>query len=285
MDEQLKALVEGINALKSAQEELNILEKKINKMEKKIENVKELFDERMEEMSLRVKYIEKKLLACGWTEEVKACQLLASLRGEAAEALQTLTDTELLNLKSLYNALDLWFTQKVSKDFARLQMKTRHQKPEESLQEYAFEMQWLTTLAFSDFSANVREMICLEYFVHGLKDEEIQMAVRMADIKDLKSALLYALKVETAIQASCIDHHSIQEARVPADEPCETLCIMGIEKLKEEMQALIAERQNRRRRSITCWGCSESGYLRSNCPQNNKKERSTKCWGAVEQDT
>ncbi|PRD34036.1 UNVERIFIED_CONTAM: hypothetical protein NCL1_15829 [Trichonephila clavipes] len=305
MDEQLKALVEGINALKCAQEELNILEKKINKMEKKIENVKELFDERMEEITYACLTVSVKLYtyegktnwevykiqfgiisaANRWTEEVKACQLLASLRGEAAEALQTLTDTELLNLKSLYNALDLWFTQKVSKDFARLQMKTRHQKPEESLQEYAFEMQWLTTLAFSDFSANVREMICLEYFVHGLKDEEIQMAVRMADIKDLKSALLYALKVETAIQASCIDHHSIQEARVPADEPCETLCIMGIEKLKEEMQALIAERQNRRRRSITCWGCSESGYLRSNCPQNNKKERSTKCWGAVEQDT
>ncbi|GFW69613.1 retrovirus-related Pol polyprotein from transposon 412 [Trichonephila clavipes] len=60
-------------------------------------------------------------------------------------------------------------------------MKTRHQKPEESLQEYAFEMQRLTTLAFSDFSANVREMICLEYFVDGLKDEEIQMAPSWQD--------------------------------------------------------------------------------------------------------
>ncbi|GFV24821.1 uncharacterized protein TNCV_882891 [Trichonephila clavipes] len=283
MDEQLKALLEGINALKSGQEELkNTLEEKINKMEKKIENVKELFDERMEEMSQLVKYIEKKLLACGetksenkfvpaspvpmpaspvsvklytydgktnwevykiqfgiiseanrWTEEVKACQLVASLRGEAAEVLQTLTDTELLNLSSLYNALDLRFNQKFSKDYVRLWMKTRHQKPEESFQEYAFEMQRLTTLAFCDFSAKVQEMICLEYFVDGLKDEEIQMAVRMADFKDLKSALLYALKVETAIKSSCIDHHSIQEVRVTADEPCESRCIKRIEKLKE----------------------------------------------------
>ncbi|GFV55667.1 retrovirus-related Pol polyprotein from transposon 412 [Trichonephila clavipes] len=160
-------------------------------------------------------------------------------------------------------------------------MKTRHQKPEESLQEYAFEMQRLTTLAFSDFSANVREMICLENFVDGLKDEEIMMGVRMADFKDqvLKSALLYALKVETAIQANCIDCHSIQEARVTVDEPCESRCIKGIEKLKEEMQALKEERQNRRRRSITCWGCGESRHLRSNCLRNNKKDRSTKCWG------
>ncbi|GFT91565.1 apolipoprotein B-100 [Trichonephila clavipes] len=36
-----------------------------------------------------------------WTEEVKACQLVASLRREAAEILQTLNDTELLNLNSL----------------------------------------------------------------------------------------------------------------------------------------------------------------------------------------
>ncbi|GFT47118.1 uncharacterized protein TNCV_3747661 [Trichonephila clavipes] len=47
--------------------------------------------------------------ANGWTEGAKACQLAASLRGEAAEVLQTLPDTERLNLNSLYNALDLRF--------------------------------------------------------------------------------------------------------------------------------------------------------------------------------
>ncbi|GFY20259.1 uncharacterized protein TNCV_208911 [Trichonephila clavipes] len=233
----------------------------------------------MEEMFQRVKYLEKKFLACGktknenkfvpalpvsvklytydgntnwdlykiqfcmiseangWTERVKACQLVAFLRGKAAEVLQTLPDTELLNLNSLYNALDLRFNQKYSKDYARLQMKTRLQKPDESLQEYSFEIQRLTTLAVSDFSANMREMISFEYFVDGMRDEEIQIAVRMADFKDLKSVLLYALKVEAATQASCIDRQSIREARVTAHEPCGSRCIKDIEKLKEEMQA------------------------------------------------
>ncbi|GFV82056.1 uncharacterized protein TNCV_3152541 [Trichonephila clavipes] len=113
-------------------------------------------------------------------------------------------------------------------------------------------MQRLTTIAFLDFTANVQEIISLEYFVDGLKDEEIQMAVRMAGVKDLKSALLYALKCEAATQASCIDHHSIRKARVTADEPCESRCIKEIETLKEEMHDLIAQRQNRRRRGITC---------------------------------
>ncbi|GFV31115.1 uncharacterized protein TNCV_4314401 [Trichonephila clavipes] len=60
----------------------------------------------------------------GWTEGVKACQITSSLRGEASEILQTLPDTERLNLNSLYNALDLRFSQKYSKDDACLQMKT-----------------------------------------------------------------------------------------------------------------------------------------------------------------
>ncbi|PRD28872.1 UNVERIFIED_CONTAM: gag-pol [Trichonephila clavipes] len=40
-----------------------------------------------------------------------------------------------------------------------------------------------------------------------------------------------------------------------------------------------SQRQNRRRRSITCWGCGKSGHLRSNFRRNNKEDRSTKCWG------
>ncbi|GFU74062.1 uncharacterized protein TNCV_1641861 [Trichonephila clavipes] len=132
--------------------------------------------------------------ANGWTEEIKACQLVASLRGEgeATEVLQTLPVKERLNLNSLYNALDFRLGQKYSKDYARLQMKRRLQKTGESLQEYAFEIQMLNTLAFSEFSANAREMISLEYFVDELNDEKIQRAVRMADVQDLKSVLLYA---------------------------------------------------------------------------------------------
>ncbi|GFX51652.1 uncharacterized protein TNCV_5013551 [Trichonephila clavipes] len=52
----------------------------------------------------------------GWIEEVKACQLVAYLRGEAAEVLQTLPNAESLNLIFLYNALDFRFGKKYSKD-------------------------------------------------------------------------------------------------------------------------------------------------------------------------
>ncbi|GFX72044.1 uncharacterized protein TNCV_2346321 [Trichonephila clavipes] len=160
--------------------------------------------------------------ANGWTEGVKACQLAASHRGEA-EILQTLPDTERLNLNSLYNALELRFSQKYSKDYARLQMKTRLQKTVESLQEYASEVERLANLAFSDQPATVRETIALQYFVDGQKEGEIQKAVRMADVQYLKYALLYVLKLEAATKASRKDRHFIREARVSADEPCESI--------------------------------------------------------------
>ncbi|GFW61245.1 uncharacterized protein TNCV_3377601 [Trichonephila clavipes] len=72
-------------------------------------------------------------------------------------------------------------------------MKTRLQKTGKSLQEYASEVERLANLTFSDHPATVREAISLQYFVDGLKDGEIQKAVRMADVQDLKYVLLHAL--------------------------------------------------------------------------------------------
>ncbi|GFV82414.1 uncharacterized protein TNCV_3982071 [Trichonephila clavipes] len=122
-------------------------------------------------------------------------------------------------------------------------------------------------------------MISLEYFVNGLMDEEIQMAVKMADVQDLKSALLYALKLEAANEASCRNRHSIRGTRVNTDAPCESPWVKEIEKLKEEIKDLMAQRQTLRRRRITCWGCSGAGNLKSSCPRINKEDRNIKCWG------
>ncbi|PRD34988.1 UNVERIFIED_CONTAM: hypothetical protein NCL1_12878 [Trichonephila clavipes] len=316
--EDLRNPLEKKKIALKVEEKIAIVEERVavveEKIEKKVEQVEERIREQVEEkyeelagnfrlISQRVEDLENKLLVSGNKNKSKILPsspvpvstspmpVTAStvsvklLTYDRKTNWETLTDTELLNLNSLYNALNLRFGQKFSKDYAHLQVKTRHQKPEESLQEYAFKMQKLTTLAFSDFSANVREMISFEYFVDGLKDEEIQMAVRMVDFKDLKSALLYAPKVEAATQASCIDHHSIREARVTKDEHCESRCIKEIEKLIEEMQALIAQRQSRRRRSITCWGVVNQGISEVTTPKTIRKIAAPSAGGAMEQDT
>ncbi|PRD18545.1 UNVERIFIED_CONTAM: hypothetical protein NCL1_60214, partial [Trichonephila clavipes] len=158
-------------------------------------------------------------------------------------------------------------------------MKIRLQKTGESLQEYASEVERLANLAFSDYPATVREVISLQYFVDGLREREIQKSVRMADVQDLKSALLYALKVEAANDASCRDSHSVRGAIVTTDAPCEYPWRKEIEKLRDEIQDLMAQRQNLRRHRITCWVCSRAGHLRSSCPRINKEDHNIKCWG------
>ncbi|GFU37115.1 uncharacterized protein TNCV_1555031 [Trichonephila clavipes] len=211
-------------------------------------------------------------------ENVQKCQ------GEAAKILQTLPDTERPNLKPLYNALGLRFGKKYSNDYTRLQIKARLQKTRESLQEYASEGERLINLAFSDHPATVQEVISLQYFVDGLKDEEIQKAVRMADVQDLKSVLVrvYSLKVEAANEATCRDSHYIRGTKVTTDAPCESPWRKEIEKMREKIQDLMAQRQNLRRRRITCWGCGGAGHLRSSCPRIITEDHDIKFWACGE---
>ncbi|GFY02091.1 uncharacterized protein TNCV_5099521 [Trichonephila clavipes] len=90
-------------------------------------------------------------------------------------------------------------------------MKTRLQKTGESLQKYASEVERLANLAFSEHPATVREVISLQYFVDGLKEGEIQRAVRMADVQDLKSALLNAQNLRSPLKL-------VAETANPSDE-------------------------------------------------------------------
>ncbi|GFT80530.1 uncharacterized protein TNCV_5122481 [Trichonephila clavipes] len=151
-------------------------------------------------------------------------------------------------------------------------MKTRLQKTGESLQEYVSEIERLANLAFSDHPASVRETISLQYFVYGLREGEVQKAVRMEDVQDLKSALLYALKLEAATQASRRDRQSIRGARVTLDAPCESPWKSDIEKLTGEFQAFKAQRQNQGKCHFKCWECGQAVHLRRNCPRSRKDE-------------
>ncbi|GFT23816.1 gag-Pol polyprotein [Trichonephila clavipes] len=121
-----------------------------------------------------------------WDSQTKACQLAASLRADAADILQTLPETQRLDFDALVNALELRFGEKCVKDYSRLQLKSRQQKVSETLQELATDVERLSHLAFSDCPTEVREVLALQHFIDGVRDPEIQKALRMADLKDLK---------------------------------------------------------------------------------------------------
>ena len=86
--------------------------------------------------------------------------------------------------------------------------------------------------------------------------------LRLADLKHIAIALIYAHKIEAAQKASRKDRHTIRGGS--ASDP-ETDFSKIIEDLRREIRSL-KERKNSGDRRIRCWNCGEDGHVRRNCP-------------------
>ncbi|GFX30546.1 retrovirus-related Pol polyprotein from transposon 412 [Trichonephila clavipes] len=200
-----------------------------------------------------------------WDSQTKACQFAASLRADAADILQTLPETQRLAFDALVNALELRFGEKCVKDYSRLQLKSRQQKVSETLQELATDVERLSHLAFSDCPTEVREVLALQHFIDGVRDPEIQKALRMADLKDLKGALVFAMKFEAAQQATRKDRHPIRAVNESDTSNS------SVERLERQMrsfmnrvESLMSQKADGKK-TLKCWTCGREGHLQRSC--------------------
>ncbi|GFW72432.1 hypothetical protein TNCV_3796601 [Trichonephila clavipes] len=200
-----------------------------------------------------------------WDSQTKACQLAASLRADAADILQTLPETQRLDFDALVNALELRFGEKCVKDYSRLQLKSQQQKVSETLQELATDVERLSHLAFSDCPTEVREVLALQHFIDGVRDPEIQKALRMADLKDLKGALVFAMKFEAAQQATRKDRHPIRAVNESDTSNS------SVERLERQMrsfmnrvESLMSQKADGKK-TLKCWTCGREGHLQRSC--------------------
>ncbi|GFY33268.1 retrovirus-related Pol polyprotein from transposon 412 [Trichonephila clavipes] len=200
-----------------------------------------------------------------WDSQTKVCQLAASLRADAADILQTLPETQRLDFDALVNALELRFGEKCVKDYSRLQLKSRQQKVSETLQELATDVERLSHLAFSDCPTEVREVLALQHFIDGVRDPEIQKALRMADLKDLKGALVFAMKFEAAQQATRKDRHPIRAVNESDTSNS------SVERLERQMrifsnrvESLMSQKADGKK-TLKCWTCGREGHLQRSC--------------------
>ncbi|GFY35188.1 retrovirus-related Pol polyprotein from transposon 412 [Trichonephila clavipes] len=278
--EELKSDLKGIG------DKLTTMDKKFEEMEGRIESVENKFEDM--ESKLEAKIFEKPSIklstydgksswqvyktqfsivadANQWDSQTKACQLAASLRADAADILQTLPETQRLDFDALVNALELRFGEKCVKDYSRLQLKSRQQKVSETLQELATDVERLSHLAFSDCPTEVREVLALQHFIDGVRDPEIQKALRMADLKDLKGALVFAMKFEAAQQATRKDRHPIRAVNESDTSNS------GVERLERQMrsflnrvESLMSQKADGKK-TLKCWTCGREGHLQRSC--------------------
>ncbi|GBL79606.1 hypothetical protein AVEN_18167-1 [Araneus ventricosus] len=114
---------------------------------------------------------------------------LACLQGSAAEVLQGVPADKLTDLTTIENILEALFGDSHLTQFYRTDLKTRRQKPGESLQVLAADVERLMSLAYAECPLDDRESLETQYFVNANKDEDTQHATILTDAKDLKSAL------------------------------------------------------------------------------------------------
>ncbi|GFT80072.1 gag-Pol polyprotein [Trichonephila clavipes] len=207
-----------------------------------------------------------------WDSQTKACQLAASLRADAADILQTLPETQRLDFDAIVNALELRFGEKCVKDYSRLQLKSRQQKVSETLQELATDVERLSHLAFSDCPTEVREVLALQHFIDGVRDPEIQKALRMVDLKDLKGALVFAMKFEAAQQATRKDRHPIRAVNESDTSNS------SVERLERQMrsfmnrvESLMSQKADGKK-TLKCWTCGREGHLQRSCRAHHGAE-------------
>ncbi|GBN77944.1 hypothetical protein AVEN_115794-1 [Araneus ventricosus] len=229
--------------------------------------------------------------ANGWNNFVKASQLVTSLRGSEAEVLQGIPSDKLTDLTTIENALEARFGDSHLTQFYRTELKTRRQKPGESLRVLAADVERLMSLAYAECPMDVRESLAVQFFVDAIRNEDTQLCTRLMDFTDLKSALAYSMKCETSKIASKISMHArpirIEDnAGKRKDEKSESL-LAALEKFLEILAAgkKSAPRRNpnvtcwicyKKGHNATCWKCNKKGHLQNECQQitpiNHHKE-------------
>ncbi|GBN02727.1 hypothetical protein AVEN_206635-1 [Araneus ventricosus] len=202
----------------------------------------------------------------GWNNFVKASQLVTSLRGSAAEVLQGIPSEKLTDLTTIENALearDSHLTQ-----FYRTELKTRRQKPRESLQVLAADVELLMSLACAECPQDVRDSLAAQYFVDAIRDEDTKHATRLMDAKDLKSALAYSMKYEAAKAVSKISRNARStEIEVSTGKEKDEKFDCLLKTLEKLLNSHVAGKKNtpRRNPNVTCWKCNKKGNVQRDC--------------------
>ncbi|GBN11088.1 hypothetical protein AVEN_174029-1, partial [Araneus ventricosus] len=253
-----------------------------DKVQGKIEEVEDKVQGKIEEVKEKVQF-DVVSSANGWNNRVKASQLVASLRGSAAEVLQGIPSDKLTDLMTIENALEARFGDSHLTQFYRTELKTRRQKPGESLQVLAADVKRLMSLAYAECSMDVQESLAVQFFVDAIRDEDTQLRTRLMDFTDLKSALVYSMKCETSKIASKVSMHARpirikDNAGKRKDEKFESL--LGA--LEKFLEILAAGKKSapRRNPNVTCWRCYKRGHVQLECPSDSAPRRNPNvtCW-------
>ncbi|KFM76840.1 hypothetical protein X975_19817, partial [Stegodyphus mimosarum] len=189
MGEQLRQFISAFAAFKeeikvgqdSVQEEMKAVQEKMEAGQDSVKEEMKAVQEKMDAGQVSV------------NEEMKAIQ--EKIEADSSRKPET-------RLRSSVRRFGAVFWREVFKRLQQASVKILPTKPTETLQELATYVERLSHVAFSECPTETREILSLQYFIDGIRDSEIQKVLRMVDVKDIKNALVYAMKFEAAQQTT-----------------------------------------------------------------------------------
>ena len=128
-------------------------------------------------------------VSCGWTEDDKLFRLTSSLRGEAAEyAFNQLSHEITGSFSALQRALESRFKERRTSASYLNELENRKFSSKEKLLEYAADIKRLVIKGYPTADELTRETINVRYFLKGLSDQQLAIAVGMKDPKTIDDA-------------------------------------------------------------------------------------------------
>lgn len=243
--------------------------------------------------------------ACGWTETDRHFRLISSLRGEAAEYVFNQLSPEIAeSFSGLQRALESRFREKRTSASYLNELENRKFAPKEKLLEYAADIKRLVHKGYPTADEHTRETINVRYFLRGLSDQQLAVAVGMKDPKTIDDAremvetynslrddVGRSQRVREVKFADMSNKEMLMQRRQTKPNIKETpkcLTVEEIDKLIEQKLKQIRsesevsnERQkipeNRRGKYITnknhieCFNCHKLGHYANECPDKIDK--------------
>jgi hypothetical protein len=280
---------------KDVEEKVTVIQRgvdeKVGEIKKDVEGIKENFEGKVKEMEAKFKGLKTGLSgkletglvklkkpfdgttswsmykkqfeaaagANNWDDAGKAVALTLALCGQALQILQTLPVEDQKNYAAFVKALELRYGDHHLSQVYQSQLRARVQKSGENLQEFAADVERLVHLAYPNGPAQFHHEIGTSVFVDGVRDGELQLALRLARHNKCANALVHALEFETAKNAS---RPTAQRLRaVTVEEPTERQgdLLQKITKMFEEIQRSISFARPK------CLNCGQVGPLKRDC--------------------
>ena len=210
----------------------------------------------------------------GWTDDGCSLYLAAKLKGQAQKVLGDRRCRR--GYRELVNLLSRSFGPGQHSEMYLAELR----KTDESIQKMGLEIRRLAELANPEMDDDARDRLSRMHFRDALENHEIRAALFQARPSTLEEAIEVATELDSYFEVEKTRPSKLRpQARVMISQDVEVAKLK--EKLARLQTRLNEEGKARRPRDLSemvCYGCSQTGHYRLDCPQNNKfRKRGSVC--------